>query len=222
MQFLLNLAAGQRIRQQTPGRYFMIVSADVDTPVQIDMWAGSRLLESITTARAGFKARMPADVAGGFTHVELQADVNVALQVVISDGLVDFDFFAGANVNATIVGPNPLPVQNDRGAPANPVYVSGITYSDAPATSLSDKAAVAVNDTADLIVAANANRKALRIANLGTDPVALGAAGITWAKRCIVLEAGDVWIEERGANLEWYAITNTGLSASVTAQEVLA
>ena len=69
-------------------------------------------------------------------------------------------------------------------------------------------------------VAADANRRALRFANNGTDPVTLGGAGITWPKRVIVLNPGDVWIEDRAGNLAWYGITDAGLSASITVQGI--
>lgn len=93
------------------------------------------------------------------------------------------------------------------------------------AVTLQDNAATAVASTAVALVAANPSRRSLRITNLGPDPVALGAAGITWVKRCIVLNAGastgDTHFEDNAANLAWYAICDAGKSASVTTQEVL-
>ena len=130
------------------------------------------------------------------------------VRVVISDGAVDFDFVTGSTVT----------VGNTLG---NPVPVTAVTVSDAPAVSASNGAPVACSAVAAVIVAANANRRELRLANIGTDPVAIGAAGITWANRCIVLNTGDVWVETRGANLAWSGITDAAKSASVTRQEVL-
>lgn len=219
MQFTLNLQAGARTRQQTAGRFFLLLSTGAASSIEISLMDGTRELERIRTATRGFKARMPH---GAFTHVELISGVAAQCEVVISDGSVDFDWFAGATVNANISGPLPLPVSNDRGTPGNVMHVTGVSLADAPATSINEPAAIAVNDTVDVLVAANANRRALRIANLGPDPVAIGSAGITWAKRVIVLAAGDMWIEDRAANLAWSGITNAATAASVTVQEVLA
>jgi hypothetical protein len=215
MQFTINLTAGVRVRQETAGALFVIKSASA--PVDVWLYDGSRELEVVRSVKAGTKARVP----GRFSAVDLRCDVGAVVEFVISDGLVDFDFVTGTTVK--VAADTPLPVSNDRGgAPGTPLYVSGLTLSDTPAVTLQDDAAVAIGPAAALIVAANAARKALRIANIGTDPMTIGAAGITWAKRCIVLDPGDVWVEERGANLAWYGITDAGLSASATAQEVIA
>jgi hypothetical protein len=98
---------------------------------------------------------------------------------------------------------------------------SEVTYADAPAVTLTDNAAVAVTNIEAALVAANASRRGLRITNIGTDPVAIGFTGITWAKRCIVLDVGDTWIEERAANLAWSAICDAAKTASVTVQQVI-
>lgn len=216
MQFTLNLAAGVRTRQETAGALFVIKSTTA--PVDVWLYDSGRELEAVRGVKAGTKARVP----GRFTALDLRCDVAATLEIIVSDGAVDFDFFAGATINSVIAGPLPLPVTNDRGGISNPMYVSGLTYSDAPATSLTDGAAVAIGPAAVQIVAANANRKALRIANIGTDDMTIGAAGITWAKRCIVIAPGDIWVEERGSNLAWYGITDAAKSASATAQEVIA
>lgn len=217
MQFTINLKAGRRHRQQTAGRLFIIRSAT--SAADVWLYKGQEELESIDDATTGFKARVPDQ----FSHVELQSPIDATLVIVISGGMVDFDFITGTTINATVNGPFPLPVETTRGIlPGTPLYVAGITYSDVPATALADDVAVAIGPVAAQIVAASATRKALRIANIGTDPMAIGAAGITWAKRCIVLYPGDVWHEDRGANLAWYAITDAAKAASATAQEVIA
>ena len=97
-----------------------------------------------------------------------------------------------------------------------------MSIADAPAVTLQDNAAVAVAAVAVGLVAANPARRGLRFTNVGADPVALGFTGITWAKRCIVLNAGDTWIEDRAANLAWAAICDAAKAASVTVQEVIA
>lgn len=220
MQYTVNLPAGQWVQQQTSGRFFMLVE-DGGQPIAVRCVLPLATDEEVSTARKGFKVAF-----GGltrFTRVEIKTAVACTVVIVISENDVDFNFFEGASVNATVVNPIPLPVTNDRGAPATPVYVSGLTYSDAPATSVANGAAVAVTDVSTVLLAANVNRKAVRFCNIGTDPVALGgAAALTWAKRCIILNPGDVWVEERGANVAWSAICDAAKTASVTAQEVMA
>ena len=90
-----------------------------------------------------------------------------------------------------------------------------------PAVTLTNRDAIAVSDVGAALVSANADRRSLRFTNIGTDPVALGFTGITWAKRCIVLVAGDTWVEDRAANMAWAAITDAAKTASVTTQEVI-
>lgn len=106
---------------------------------------------------------------------------------------------------------HPLPVK---------VLGSGGGSSDTAASML-DNAAVAVADTAVPLATANSNRIELEFCNVGTNPVAIGAAGIAWAKRCTPLEPGDSRIQGAGANLAWYAVCATGKTASVTVREVL-
>lgn len=217
MQFTVNLPANIWHRQETNGSYFVLMSTGAESSIELRLMRGTLELENFRTAKRGFKAR----TVEGFTHVEFKAAAPTAVEFIISSGEVDIDTVDGASVLATIQG-LPLQVSNDRGTPGNLLHVTGVSLADAPATATSANAAVAVNDTADLIAAADANRRAIRIANLGPDPVALGPAAQTWAGRVIVLEVGDIWLEDRAANLAWYAITDTGGSASVTWQGITA
>lgn len=166
---------------------------------------------------------------GGTVNANIVGTVPVSVtgQPVEVDGTVNANILG--TVNANIMGTvpvsltgQPIAVVPDRGAPGAPVHVVGITYSDAPATAINDNTATAVTDTGAALLAASATRKRARFANIGPDPVTLGTTGHTWAKRCIVLEVGDIWAESDAANLAWMAITETGKTASVTVQEVMA
>lgn len=220
MQITQVLTANVRSRLAIAGRFFMLLDLGVASSIYVKLDMPGRNDEELVDARRGTKVRLLGD--DGFKGIELLSTVTATVQFIVSQNEIDFDFFAGANVSATIAGPLPLPVSNDRGSPGNLLHVAGVTVADAPATSLNEPAAVAVNDTLDALVVANANRRAVRFTNLGPDPVAIGGAALTWAKRVIVLELGDTWNEERAANLAWSGITNAGLSASITVQEVLA
>jgi hypothetical protein len=285
-QYTINLAADQRVRQETAGRFFMIVAitgavGSIDLKFDV-RGQGDRNDEHITTAAPGFKLKLDRS---RFDSVDFLAAGTCTVSYVISDNEVDFDFSEGSNVIATLVGPvppiiiddtvpvrveldtplplpvtvigpdplpvliddsvpvkveidsplplpveldigddpgNPIYVVNDRGTPGNLLHVTGVSLSDAPAVSVTNNAAVACSDVAAVVIAADTDRREIRFLNLGPDPVAIGAAGITWAARTIVLEQGDIWIEDRGANLAWSGITDTGDAADVTVQEVLA
>jgi hypothetical protein len=67
----------------------------------------------------------------------------------------------------------PIQVSNDRGSPGNLLYVSGVSVADAPAVANSNGVAVACGPAAVVVAAANANRRALCLLNLGPDPVAI-------------------------------------------------
>ena len=214
-QQTVNLAAGQRQQIQLQGQFFILISTGAAPTVECWLMNGANEVEHIRTASRGFKAR------GGFTHVDMQSTVNCVCEVVISSGQVDFEFVDGASVNATIVG-QPVLVSNDRGSPGNLLYVSGVTIADAPATSAANNAPVACSAVVASLVLANANRRTLRVCNLGPDPVTIGPATVTWANRVVTLLIGDVWVEERAANLAWSAITDAAKAASVTTQEIIA
>lgn len=220
MQFTMNLVANAPAkRQETPGRYLVLLDTGAASSVTLRLFSGSEEIENIRQAKRGLKLTAPE----GFSHVEISSTVDAAVELVMSMGRVDVGFIDGVQVNATIVGPVPVPVANDRGSPGNPVNVTAVTVADAPAVSFADLAHVAVNDTLDPLIAINANRKEVRFTNFGPDPVAIGApATLTWAKRAIVLEVGDTYCESRAANLAWSGITSAaGKNADVGIQEVL-
>lgn len=216
MQQTANLTAGARTRVDVAGRHFLVLSTGAATSIELWIYRDNDELEYIRTAMRGFKARIP----DGFTRIEVRSTVDAVCEFVLSNGVVDFDFITGQAV--TIGGPLPVPVSNDRGSPGNLLHVVGVTVADAPAVAASSNVAVACSAVAAVIAAADANRRALRICNLGPDPVSIGPAGLTWARRVVVLLAGDVWVEDRGANLAWSGITDAALNASVTWQGVTA
>lgn len=217
MQVPFNLQANVPARVNVSGSYVGVLSIGVAASISLTLRRGTEIVQEVYTATRGL---MMGD-DGGYDAIEVTATVACMVQILTSNSRITFDNVSGATVIVTAL--TPLPVTNDRGSPGTPVYVSGVTYTDAPATSVVDGFAVAMTAVVAAIVTANTNRKALRITNLDTvNPVAIGSTTVTWAKRCIVLQPGDTWVEERGANLAWSGICNTGLTASVTAQEVLA
>lgn len=227
-QVPITLKAGQPTRQGFgDARYLTLVSLGVASTVNLQIEAAGGLLREEVR---GLKMRDRIAVETGFDAATFTAPVDCTIEVFASLMDLRLNNGDGSEVNANILGtvpvsiasPLPVPVQNDRGGSlAAPVFVSGLTYTDTPAGSLLNAAAVAMGAAAAQIIAANANRLELRITNLGTVPVAVGAAGITWASRCIVLQPGDTWVEAKGAALAWHGITETAAS-SVTVQELRA
>lgn len=223
MQIKVPLKAGENTRVSLGCKSLLLASTGVASTVNVTVeFRGNQQPEYMGDLVRGFKIRL-LDTSDLMETLVLVAPVDCVVTILTSNQNIDFQFNDGQKVVATIDPAQlPLPTVNDKGAPGNPVYVSGITYSDAPATAISDRAAVEVTSAGAALVTASAARKSLRIANLGPDPVTVGTVGITWAKRVIVLDVGDVWLEDRGANLAWSAITDAAKTASVTVQEVTA
>lgn len=189
-------------------------------PVDIYFLREGRVVGHKIGAVQGYKAKPE----GGFQAFRITSATVQQITVDIAKGDVDETNSPTAIAEAidTLLRASPLDVSNDRGSPGNLLHVTGVSIADAPAVACSANAPVAVDDTADLIAAADANRRAIRFANIGASAVALGPVGQTWAGRVIVLEPGDVWIEDRAANLAWYGITDAGGATSVTWQGITA
>lgn len=219
MQYQITLAAGIPKRQEFTGRTLVLLDTGAASSIDMLLEVAGFSVESFYAVKHGLTIK--GETSQNFTGATFTSAVDTTIKVITSNANISVNYQDGANVNATIIG-QPLAVVPDRGAPGNPQYVTGITYSDAPAVTLQDDAAVAVTSAGAALVAANASRRGLRFCNIGTDPVAIGFTGITWAKRCIVLNAGDTWIEDRAANLAWAAICDATKTASVTVQEVIA
>lgn len=220
MQYTINLPANTPVRQGTSGSFFLLMDTGVAASVDIVFRVHAQVAEHITTAKRGLKAALSH--GDKFTSIDFLSTVACSVTFVVSDGVVDISQLDGANVNATIANAFPLPVSNDRGSPGNPVYINGTVAGNPAAVAVVNDAPVAMTAAYAAIVAANANRVSLRLTNTGTNVVALGAAGLTFANGCILLQPGDTFIEERAANLAWGGICNTGLASTIAVQEVTA
>lgn len=219
MQTTINTVAGIWTRVHTPGRLILIESMSVAS-CELRIVIPGRNDEQLGAVERGFKARM---TVGEFSEILVKTTVDASVGVIISDNDIDLNFGEGATVTASISGPLPLPVSNDRGStPLVPVYTTGVASS--PATSSVDNAAVACSSVLAVLLAADGTRRQVTFTNLGPDPVAIGTPTLTWAKRAIVLNANDSWVEETtgGPNLAWSAICDAGKTASVTTKTVIA
>lgn len=226
MQYTINLPAGKEVRQVLQGKTFVLVETGAANMIDVDIEIQGMTAERFQGIKRGFKLQSPG---APFTSAVLMSAVDTTIEVVVSAANISVNYQDGSSVNATLVGvpqvriaEQPIEVFQQRGTPAMPFYVSGVTYEDAPATAVTNTNPVTVTSTGAVIMDALATRKAARIANLGPDAVTIGGAGLTWAQRTIVLNAGDVWVEERAANVAWTAITDATKTASVAVQGVLA
>lgn len=138
-----------------------------------------------------------------FTGATFTSAIDTTVDLIVTNFRVET--IDGTTLTATIsAGSLPLPVE------------------EVQASAAANNAAVAVGAAGAVLLAANAARIEARFSNIGSDPVAIGFAGLTWAKRCVVLNPGDTWVENRAAGLAWAGITDAGLAASVTVQELTA
>lgn len=116
-----------------------------------------------------------------------------------------------------VIVDNEIEVKNDAG---NPLVVSGEVTTAPNGNSISEPAAVAVTDVLTALLGADATALSVRLYNQGPDPVAIGGAGLTWAKRAVVLGVGDALLEEVAARLALSAICDAGNTAIVGIQVV--
>lgn len=101
------------------------------------------------------------------------------------------------------------------------VVIGGVTMVPQVSSAMLNNAALAVTSAGANIASAAPTRRSIRFTNVGADPVAIGAPGLTWANRCLVLNPGDMWLEDSSPNLAWFGICDATKTASITAQEVL-
>jgi hypothetical protein len=187
-------------------------------PVDIYFLREGRVVGHKIGAVQGYKAKPE----GGFEAFRVTSASVQQITVDIAKGDVDETNSPTAIAEAidTLLRATPLDVSNDRGTPGNLMHVTGVSLADAPATAINNLPTVACGPVAVLIKPANVDCRKARFVNLGPDPVAIGGAGITWATRSLVLEAGDTWPEDIAGNLAWYGITDAGDAATVGVQEI--
>lgn len=222
MQQKITLIAGKEYRQplnSSKFTTFLILSTGAAESLEfVQFEAKGQTLERLNNVTKGLKVRS----AIGFDAILFLSAVDADVQIVTSPADISVSQVDGATINANITAwpADVLHVSNDRGsAPESPLYV--VSSSTAQASALINAEPVTVSDTVTVIAAANTARLSLRITNLGPNPVAVGGAGLTWAMRCIVLDEGGSWVEDAAAGLAWYAITDTGKTASIAMQEVV-
>lgn len=200
MRTNVQLAANTLTRFAVQGRFLQIVSTGAASSVTLKIeWNGNLVdVEEVGDVENYFRVR--AGDTQHFSAIYLQSSVLTTLDLLVSWHDVSVSPYEGATVqlDATQI---PLEVVKK-------------------ATAITDNAAANMTDAAASIIAASATRRRIVFRNTGSNPVALGAAGITWAKRAIVINPDESWVEDDAPNLQWFGICNTGLTSTVTAQAV--
>jgi len=220
MRYSIHLTANVPLRQPFRGKCFVLLDTGAASEVRVQLHVASQQdVEDYGEVGRNFSIFAQDTV---FTGATLTAATDCTVEVIVTNYRVET--LDGTNLTATLKASQlPLPVQTEQGdAPGNPLYVAGAVLGDTPCASATDNVAVAVTAAGAVLLAADSDRLEVVFYNQGPDPVALGMPGVTWAKRAIVLNAGDAWIEQRAASLAWSAITDAGTTASVTVQERLA
>lgn len=77
-------------------------------------------------------------------------------------------------------------------------------------TNIVDHAPAVINNGAAQLLINDATYKRLRVKNASASArVAIGGAAVTMANAAIILEPGDVWVEDDAAGASWYAVSDT-------------
>lgn len=159
-----------------------------------------------------------------YDAVILESDTDCTVLIWLARSDVSLGFADGANVNVQ----GGVSIVNDQGSRV-PVDLAGGTVNvtadnvgisnadDKPVpvknqalSTLVDNAAVVVNTGAAQMVLAQPTYRRVRFKNAhATAKIALGGAGVTMAKAAIILEPGDVWVEDDAAGATWYAVSDT-------------
>lgn len=198
MRRTYNLGAGDLFRIPVTARFVQVVSVTgADTAVGIAIERINQMdVADFGRVSAPFKY---SSTSANFEAVILQATLACAVDLIISDEE------ASIGIGGSVVS------------------VSGlVSVREVTAGTVSNHATVAASPVIAVALAADATRYEARFTNLTGDPVALGAAGLTWATRCIVLNAGDTWVETRAPGAAWSVITDAAKAATIGIQELKA
>lgn len=227
-----NITAGQPLRLTIPGRMLYIQRSQGGPVLDVEFMrnqAGSQVVERVGK---GFKA-MPA---GGFEGITIRTSVSGVVDFVVTDGDIGIQFDEDSTTIGNDDG-QAIPVRLPAGQRLAVDIAGGtvnltatnvaINNADAAAIPIRQRAAdvFAVAEklctnvvdfdpasigTARLLLVSDNTLKRLRVRNgHATARVALGGAALTMANAVVVIEPGDVWVEDAAPGAAWYAISDT-------------
>lgn len=142
-----------------------------------------------------------------FLGVQITGTAGATIGLLIGSGDADADLqVISVNVDSnevTIANPDPIPVE---WVATPPPGLADTVHNVAP---------VVAGAAATALLAADDTRRVFYARNIGPDPVALGAAGMTFADAAIVLLMDETWKETLAPGAAWFCIRDAGTAATV-------
>jgi len=227
--YRFQLKAGVAFRTPVAGRVILIDDLGGASGLDVTPNYGGRDLPTMPSRKVAFKFMEP------FDGVTLTAPVDCNVGIFLSASDVSLGFTAGSAVS---VSGGQLTIAND-GTQRVPVDIAGANIQvNATNVGISNTAAnpvpmkhylpqavtnvdpVNVTAVAAALVAADAARRGLRVKNVGVNPVAIGGAGVAFAKAVILVQPGETWYESEAAPAAWFCICDAGLTSTLNVQTI--
>jgi hypothetical protein len=225
--YVIPLQAGVEYRQDVIGSVILVDSIDGANGVDITPIQNGTPLKTMPGRQVAFKYRV------SFDAVILKAAANCTVSIFLTTNDVDLGFTDGSlvNVQGGVVVNNdaasPIPVAIGAGSTVNVTADNvGINNSNANAVPVKNQALAVIVDHAPAVINTGAAQllvndatlRRLRVRNAhATALVFLGGAGVTPANAAILLQPGDIWVEDDAAGASWYAVSDTnGADVRVT------
>ena len=193
--YTAQLKAGVRYLAPYGGLFFSVDDCGVARAVDVQL-----------SYEGNDAAVMPGRVQGfqcpaQFDRIYLTAAVDTTVSFFATQAPVNLGIKDGTAVTV----PNGVAITN---TPANPIPV-GITSIRYPHT-VTDKNPVTVAATGETPVISNASAVEIRFLSLpsNTGKIYLGSATVTPSNAAIVLNPGDLWVENTGADAPWFAVAD--------------
>jgi hypothetical protein len=215
------------------GRVLYIQRSAAGPVLDIEFQRSQAGYQTVERVGKGFKAAP----VGGFEGIKIRAAVGGVVDFVITDGDIQIAF----DEDMTTIGNDDgqsIPIRTVQGSPLEVLFAGTIapvfgelTNTDASAVPMRQKAGasftvearrlteivdyvpVAVG-LAALLLVSDATLHRLRVRNgHASARVALGGPAVTMANAVVILEPGDIWIENDAPGAPWYAISDTAATS---------
>lgn len=215
--YRINLKAGNPLRHNAAGKLILLDSTGAAPSVDVRPLSDGSDGVLIPDRKAGFRIVQP------FMGVEFTAPVDCTIGVFLTSTDVSNGLTEGSQISVTgqvevsADTGSPLPVAIEGGVTLTASNV-GINNNDAAAVptrtqalgNIVDYAEVTIPGIAAISLINDPTLRKLRFRNNSVSGVvALGGSAVTVANTPIILQPGDVYMEDDAAGAHWYAITDT-------------
>jgi hypothetical protein len=202
----------------TGGALQVYVTGTQNVTGQVSIGPGTSNIGTINNISAAVSVTLPANI--GIVN-------NISAPVVLAAGTSNIGTIN--NISAPVVlaaGTNNIGTINNISAAVtlaagsnnigtiNAISATVKTSRANTGTSISDLAAIALGTASSVLVLAAGTRFEARFYNAGSNVIALQAGTATIANSAIVLQPGDMWIEDTVPQTNWYGIAQTGASTA--------